>query len=79
MLAYAGTYITYFKGETYTSKIISVLPDDADHSKLLRVLDKEAGVICYILQNDTADFYSGLQCLNVGKHHSIFEPDRSEK
>ena len=77
LLAYGAEYLVDFKGQTYMSKIISVLPDDADHPKLLRVLDKEAGVVCYILQNDTADFYSGLQCINVGKFHSVFEPDRS--
>ncbi len=75
LLSYAGTYITDFKGETYTAKIISVFPEGIRVSKLIRVLDKETGVICYVLQNDTADFYSGLQCINVGKYHSVFEED----
>ena len=85
LLAYAAeylmdfngnTYLVGFKGKTYIAEVISVLPDDADHSKLLRVLDPEMGVVCYILQNDTADFYSGLQCIKVGSHNEIFRREK---
>lgn len=46
--------------------IIATLPNKVKESRLLRIVDKEAGVVCYILQNDTADFYSGLQCIRLG-------------
>ena len=43
--------------------IVTLLPEGTKESRLLRVVDKEAGVVCYIIQNDTMDFYSGLQCI----------------
>ena len=46
--------------------VIAILPEKVKVSKLLRIIDKEAGVVCYILQNDTANFYSGLQCIRLG-------------
>ena len=48
-------------------KVIAILPDKTKESKLLRIYDEETGVLCYMIQNDTADFYSGLQCLYVGE------------
>ena len=44
-------------------EIVAILPEKTKESKLIRVIDKEAGVVCYMIQNDTADFYSGLQCM----------------
>lgn len=76
LLAYAAEYLVDFKGKTYIAEVISVLPNDTDESKLLRVLDPEMGVVCYILQNDTADFYSGLQCIKVGSHNEIFRREK---
>jgi len=46
--------------------VIAILPEKVKVSKLLRIIDKDAGVVCYILQNDTANFYSGLQCIRLG-------------
>jgi len=51
--------------EIITPTIIAILPEKTKESKLIRVIDREAGVICYIIQNDTADFYSGLQCIPI--------------
>jgi hypothetical protein len=47
--------------------IIAILPEKTKESKLIRIIDKEAGVVCYMIQNDTADFYSGLQCLPLNQ------------
>lgn len=76
LLAYAATYIVNWEGKSYKSEIISVLPNKTDDNKLLRIIDREVGVVCYILQNDTADFYSGLQCIKLNPHHSIFKEER---
>jgi hypothetical protein len=65
---FADTYsYVDFKGQTYMAKIISVLPEKTKKSRLFRIFDREAGVICYVIQNDTADFYSGLQCLPINQ------------
>jgi hypothetical protein len=39
-----------------------ILPNKTGDSKLMKYTDPETGVTCYFIQNDTADFYSGLQC-----------------
>jgi hypothetical protein len=46
-----------------TVETITILPEKTKDSKLIRIVDREAGVVCYMIQNDTADFYSGLQCM----------------
>jgi len=45
--------------------VVAILPEKTKESKLIRIIDEEAGVVCYIVQNDTADFYSGLQCMSI--------------
>ena len=63
-------FLVYSMADIYidgVGKIIAILPDKTKESKLIRIVDREAGVVCYVLQNDTADFYSGLQCIRVGR------------
>ena len=48
-------------------KVVGILPEKTKDSKLFRIIDTEAGVVCYIIQNDTADFYSGLQCMPISQ------------
>jgi hypothetical protein len=45
--------------------IVAILPDKTSESRLIRIIDRDAGIVCYVIQNDTADFYSGLQCLPI--------------
>lgn len=65
-------FLVYSMADIYSTairnaKIIAILPEKVRVSKLLRIVDREAGVVCYVLQNDTANFYSGLQCIRVGR------------
>lgn len=55
-------------GPAYTISTVAELPDKTNEPRLVRVVDKEAGVICYLIQNDSMDFYSGLQCMVVNPY-----------
>lgn len=48
------------------AKVVLILPEGTDEPRLIRVIDKQAGVVCYVIQNDAMDFYSGLQCIKLG-------------
>jgi len=45
---------------TYRADIVAFIPVLDDEPKLIRVYDEELDAVCYILQNDTAEFLSGL-------------------
>ena len=47
--------------------VVAILPEKTKEPKLIRVIDTEAGVVCYMIQNDTGDFYSGLQCMPTNR------------
>lgn len=68
MVLLINVFIAYSVDKVFNPPtVIAILPEKVKVSKLLRVVDREAGVVCYILQNDTANFYSGLQCIRMGR------------
>lgn len=69
MVLFINAFIAYSVEKVLNPPtVIAILPEKVRVSKLLRIVDKEAGVVCYILQNDTANFYSGLQCIRIGPY-----------
>lgn len=52
--------------------VVAEFPKSVKSSRLLRVIDKEAGVVCYVFSNNTADMYSGLQCLKLDDTVPLF-------
>jgi len=67
MSLFINVFIAYSVDKAINSfTVIATLPDKVKESKLIRIIDKEAGVVCYVLMNDTADFFSGLQCIRLG-------------
>jgi len=65
ILTTAGAFTTSLTvrgtdGMTYRADIVAFIPVLDDEPKLIRVYDEELDAVCYILQNDTAEFLSGL-------------------
>ena len=58
-------------GMKYTDTVAEISTVD-DTPRLLRLVDKDAGVVCYILQNDAMTFLSGLQCIPLGNTRPAF-------
>jgi len=64
-LVVSGAFTTTLKikgedGKIYRADIVAFIPVLDDEPKLLRVYDEELDAVGYILQNDMAEFLSGL-------------------
>ena len=64
-LAVSGAFTTTLKikgedGKIYIAEIVAYIPVFDDEPKLIRVYDEELDAVGHILQNDMAEFLSGL-------------------
>ena len=80
ILTAAGAFTTTLKikgedGKVYRADIVAYVPVLDDEPKLLRIYDEELDAVGYILQNDMAEFLSGL----VVKPLHEFDAEKAEK
>lgn len=63
---YTQVLVTAPDGKEYWADIIADLEafsDKKDRSRLLRIIDKDARVLIYITQNDTAEMFTSMQTI----------------
>ena len=63
---YTQVLVTAPDGKEYWADIIvdlEAFSDKKDRSRLLRVVDKDARVLIYITQNDTAEMFTSMQTI----------------